>query len=73
MVRKGTEFGGQPGLIQPLPHPLSASERARLQRAIDPDPETVVTGPKLANTEEDQRLLEAGSRGIGPVGVDGEL
>lgn len=72
MAQKGTEFGGQPGLIQPLPHELTAKERARLQRAIDPDPEREDL-PAKANTEEDQRIQEAGKRGIGPVNEVGEL
>lgn len=72
MARKGSEFGGQPGLIQPLPHELTAAERARLQRAVDPDPEWVTLPPKL-NTEEDMRIAEAGKRGVGPVDTAGEL
>lgn len=31
-----SEFGGYPGTIQPEPHPLTAIERARLERRVDP-------------------------------------
>ncbi len=31
-----SEFGGVPGPIQPEPHPLSAIERARLERRVNP-------------------------------------
>jgi hypothetical protein len=34
--RRGTEFGGKPGMVQPPPHPLTASEAAMLERMADP-------------------------------------
>lgn len=65
MASKGSEFGGQPGRIQPLPHKLTAAETARLQRSIDPMDEQ--------GNEESQRIVEAGKRGIGPVDQKGDL
>ncbi len=32
-----SEFGGYPGTIQPEPHPLTAAERARLERRVKSD------------------------------------
>lgn len=72
MVKRGSEFGGQDGRIQPLPHPLSTAESSRLMRAIDPDPETVDTGPKVTTIDE-QRVVDAGARGVGPVDAAGDL
>lgn len=34
--REGSEFGGVAGLIQPIPHVPTASERMMMIRAIDP-------------------------------------
>jgi hypothetical protein len=48
---KGSEFGGVPGKIAPLPHELSAYEQHRLAMKIDPTDE--------ATSVEDMRLLEA--------------
>lgn len=76
MASKGTEFGGQPGRIQPLPHPLTAAEEARLMRAVDPDPENIFTiadqGVK-PKTVDEQRVVDAGTRGVGPVNKAGDL
>lgn len=65
MASKGSEFGGQPGRIQPLPHELTSAEEARLMRAIDPMDE--------AGDVEAQRIVDAGKRGIGPVDDQGNL
>lgn len=77
MASKGSEFGGHPGRIQPLPHELDAREEARLMRAIDPDPAWVDTDPAIVaekvDTVEDQRVLDAGKRGIGPIDAEGNL
>lgn len=48
---KGSEFGGVGGLIQPLPHTPTASERLMMVYAIDPlddgtQPDSVVA-PEL--------------------------
>ena len=51
MATKGSEFGGVPGRISPLPHELEPHERHRLTLAIDPMDE--------ATTDDDMRLLEA--------------
>lgn len=64
-MAKGTEFGGHAGRIQPLPHPLTAAERARLERATNPE-------DSEANAET-QRIVDAGKRGIGPVDAEGRL
>lgn len=38
-----SEFGGNPGTIQPAPHELTAAEQARLERRTDPaDPSDTV-------------------------------
>lgn len=34
--KNASEFGGVPGTIQPDPHPLTAAERARLERRVNP-------------------------------------
>lgn len=65
MVRRASEFGGHEGRVQPLPHPLTNVEQARLERATDP---TDVLG-----SADTQRILEAGRRGIGPVEPNGDL
>ncbi len=64
-MAKASEFGGHDGRIQPLPHSLTAAEAARLMRATNPmDP--------TANVD-DQRIADAGKRGIGPVDPAGDL
>lgn len=65
MARRGSEFGGHAGRVQPLPHPLTNVEQARLERATDPT--------DLLATAERQRIVEAGRRGIGPVDERGDL
>lgn len=35
-----SEFGGYPGTIQPEPHELTAAERARLERRVNPSDAT---------------------------------
>jgi hypothetical protein len=43
-----SEYGGQPGLIQPEPHKLTAIEEARLMRSVDPgDPDDSVEAARL--------------------------
>ena len=65
MAKRGSEFGGHEGRIQPLPHDLTAREQARLERATDP------TDP--AQSADTQRIVDAGKRGIGPVDDKGDL
>lgn len=65
MATKGSEFGGVPGRIAPLPHELTGAERARLERATEP------TDP--VDTAEEARVREAGRRGVGPVDEKGDL
>lgn len=65
MARKSSEFGGHSGRVQPLPHPLTNVEQARLERA------TETTDP--LGSADTQRVVEAGRRGIGPVLPNGDL
>lgn len=65
MATKGSEFGGVPGRIQPLPHELTGAERARLERATEPTDPT--------DDAELVRVREAGKRGVGPVDAAGDL
>ena len=64
-MAKGTEFGGHAGRVAPLPHELTAAERARLERATNPT--------DVEANAETQRIVEAGKRGIGPVDAEGNL
>lgn len=34
-MTQASEYGGQPGTIQPEPHQLTAAEEARLMRRVD--------------------------------------
>lgn len=67
MATQGSEYGGVPGKIAPLPHELSSYELARLERAIDPT--------DAVTSAEDQRLIEARRERRGsinnPDGFDG--
>lgn len=65
MASKSSEFGGVPGRIAPLPHPLTAAEQSRLERAIDP--------MDLEGSVEAQRVKDSGRRGVGPVDRAGDL
>lgn len=67
MATKGSEFGGVPGRVAPLPHTLTPAEEARLMRATmeAEDPSTA--------TVESVRVTEAGKRGVGPVDANGDL
>jgi hypothetical protein len=67
MATKGSEFGGVPGRIQPLPHSLTPAEEARLMRA------TMDTEDPAVETVETRRVAEAGKRGVGPVDLNGDL
>jgi len=51
VATKGSEFGGVPGKIAPLPHELTAYEEHRLTVAIDPMDE--------GSDADAMRLLEA--------------
>jgi hypothetical protein len=64
-VAKGSEFGGQPGRIQPLPHDLTAAEEARLERATNPN--------RVDEDATTQRIVDSFGRGIGPVDDEGNL
>lgn len=67
MAIKGSEFGGVPGRIQPLPHSLTPAEEARLMRAtMDADDPSTATADSV-------RVTEAGKRGVGPVDTAGNL
>jgi hypothetical protein len=37
---QASEFGGQPGLIQPPPHELTNAELAMLERQVNPSDQT---------------------------------
>lgn len=67
---KGSEYGGVPGKIAPLPHELSPYETFRLAYQISPDDITV--GPQSI---DDARVAEARAEGRGgiqnPDGFDG--
>jgi len=67
MATKGSEFGGVPGLVAPLPHSLTPAEEARLERSTmsAPDPASA--------TADSERVREAGRRGVGPVDTNGDL
>lgn len=67
MAVKGSEFGGVPGRIAPLPHTLTPAEEARLMRA------TMDTDDPSVETVESRRVAEAGRRGVGPVDTAGNL
>lgn len=68
MAKKGSEFGGHAGRIQPLPHSLTPAEEARLMRAT-----MDTAGDPATATVDSMRVEEAGKRGIGPVNPDGSL
>lgn len=67
MATKGSEFGGVPGRIAPLPHELTPAEEARLMRA------TMAAEDPATATVETERVAEAGKRGVGPVDEEGDL
>jgi hypothetical protein len=67
MATKGSEFGGVPGRIQPLPHTLTPAEEARLMRSTMSAPD-----PASASVES-ERVRDAGKRGVGPVDLAGDL
>ena len=67
MAKRGSEFGGHAGLIQPQPHSLTPAEEARLMRA------TMNTEDPSVETEDTRRIAEAGKRGVGPVDEKGDL
>lgn len=67
MATKGSEFGGVPGKIAPMPHQLTPYEEARLMRAIDPmDEETDITAQRAAEARAEGRPSIAN-----PDGFDG--
>lgn len=65
MAEKASEFGGVSGRIAPLPHRLTAAEASRLERNTDPmDAQASV---------DNQRIVDAGKRGVGPVRPNGDI
>lgn len=52
-----TEFGGVPGRIAPLPHPLTAAEASRLERATHPaNPADTPEAVLIREWETERRL-----------------
>lgn len=56
-----SEYGGDPGTIQPEPHPLSAIEEARLMRRVNPADAT--DSIEAARERETNGIPDPGWRG----------
>ena len=66
-----SEFGGYPGMIQPEPHQLTAAEKARVERAVDPGNDE--DSEELARERGGAQTGGRGAKDIGQTQVPGGM